>query len=343
MNLLILGGTKFLGYHVVKAALEMGHEVTTFNRGLTDKEAHTGVVQLYGDRDGGLDVLRSGRWDAVIDTCGYLPRLVRASAEELAERVGTYTFISSVSAYRDLSVPLVHERSAVQLLEDESTEDIPNHYGALKARCEQILESLMPGRVLTIRPGLIAGPKDPSDRFTYWAVRMARGGEMLAPGTGDSEVQFIDVRDLAQWTVAMTEAGRTGVFNAAGPGSRLTIRELLGRGREALGSHAAVTWVDEAFLAEQGVAGWSDMPVWLPAQGKNSEFKGILQVDCRKALEEGLTFRPLEETVRDTVSWHEEHRGAAELKAGLPAARERELLALWHTRPAGGQTGEANG
>ncbi|AEI44540.1 NAD-dependent epimerase/dehydratase family protein [Paenibacillus mucilaginosus] len=336
MKLLVLGGTRFVGYEVVLSALSRGHEVTTFNRGQTAKGVHSGVKELYGDRDGGLDVLRGGTWDAVIDTCGYLPRLVRASGQELADRVGVYTFISSISVYKDLSVPLNHEHSDVRELEDESIEDIPNHYGALKARCEQILEGLMPGRVLTVRPGLIVGPRDLSDRFTYWPVRISRGGEILCPGQGDSEVQFIDVRDLAEWTVAMTEARRTGVYNAAGPGVRLTMRELLERAREALGSSAVFTWCGESFLAEQGVRGWSDMPVWLPAEGELSEFRGMLQADYSKAVQAGLTFRPVEETVRDTVRYHG-HRGEGDAwKAGLSAARERELLALWH----GGKAGE---
>ncbi|WP_426447928.1 NAD-dependent epimerase/dehydratase family protein [Paenibacillus sp. S-38] len=343
MKLLVLGGTRFLGYYVVLEALKRGHEVTTFNRGKTDRGVHSRVKELYGDRDGGLHVLQSDEWDAVIDTCGYLPRLVRASARELADRVGQYTFISSISVYKDLSVPRSHEDSDVLELEDESIEDIPNHYGALKARCEQVLDGVMPGRVLTVRPGLIVGPKDPTDRFTYWPVRMSRGGEMLCPGRGDSEVQFIDVRDLAQWTVVMTEAKRTGVYNAAGPGVALTMREFLERGREALGSRAVFTWCDEAFLAEHEVRGWSDLPVWLPSGGQLSEYRGILQADYSKAMKAGLTFRTVEETVLDTVRFHGQRGDGAQWKAGLSAARETELLALWHGRMSGEQTAGGSG
>lgn len=332
MKLLILGGTVFLGYAIAEEAVARGHEVTIFTRGRTAADAPSGVRHLTGDRDGGLEPLMQDTWDAVIDTSGYVPRVVGAGAELLADRAGHYTFVSSASVYRDLSRPGANEEDAVLELEDASSEDVAAHYGALKARCEAVLEERLPGRVLTVRPGLIVGPRDASDRFTYWPSRIARGGEVLAPGPQAATVQIIDVRDLASWTLSMTEARRTGVFNAAGEPGRVTMEALLEQCRSALNPSAALTWADEGFLAGEGVGGWIEMPLWLPARGKSKDFTGLMQINVDKALEAGLVFRPLDATIRDTALWDSTRPIDIPRRAGLTPERESELLAAWHSK-----------
>lgn len=332
MNLLVLGGAVFLGRHLVDAALAAGHQVTLFNRGQHNADLFPQVEKLRGDRNGGLDALAGRRWDAVIDTCGYAPRLVHASAELLAGSVDHYTFISSISVYRDLDKAPVDESSAVGRLDDESVEEITgDSYGPLKALCEQAAEAAMPGRVLAVRPGLIVGPHDPSDRFTYWVWRVAQGGAALAPGRPQRRVELIDGRDLAGWILRMVEARRTGVYNASGPDYELTMGDMLEGCRRAAHSAVEFTWLSEEFLLANGVAPWSELPLWLP-----EEQNTVLAVDCSRAMAAGLVFRPLAETVQDTLSWLKAGRAPAggdlsqlELRAGLAPARETELLAVW--------------
>ncbi|WP_438447684.1 NAD-dependent epimerase/dehydratase family protein [Gorillibacterium sp. sgz5001074] len=329
MKLLILGGTVFLGYAIAEEAVARGHDVTIFTRGRSGSGAPAGVRALIGDRDGGLQALKQGEWDAVIDTSGYVPRVVRAGAELLADRIGHYTFISSASVYRDLSKPGTSEEDAVLELEDEATEDVAAHYGALKARCEAVLDERLPGRVLTVRPGLIVGPRDPTDRFTYWPSRIERGGQVLAPGPESAPVQIIDVRDLAAWIVSMTEARRTGVFNAAGEQGRVTMQALLEQCRSALNPSATLTWADEEFLAGRGVGAWKELPLWLPARGDTAAFTGLMQVNVDRALRTGLVFRPLEATIRDTAAWDAARPSDTVRRAGLMPEREAELLQAW--------------
>ncbi|KIL38771.1 epimerase [Gordoniibacillus kamchatkensis] len=330
MNILILGGTVFLGHHLVEEAVRRGHRVTMFTRGLTNSDAHPGVERLVGDRDGNLSALQGRRWDAVIDTSGYVPRLVGDAAELLKTSTGLYAFISSISVYRDLSRAGVDETADVLPLPHDHGEDVRAHYGALKAESEAAVRRLLPGRALVIRPGLIVGPNDPTDRFTYWPVRIARGGEVLAPGPREAQVQFIDVRDLAAWTLSMVEAGRTGVYNATGPAGRTSLQALLETCCCALGSDARLTWVDEAFLVSKGVGGWIEMPLWIPDSGEYKPFVGMMRVNIDRALDAGLTFRPLAQTVRDTLAWHTGRTEPVQLKAGLAPQREAELLAAWH-------------
>ena len=332
MRLLILGGTVFLGYALAEEAVARGHEVTIFSRGKSASGLLSNVKHLIGDRDGGLQALEQGTWDAVIDTSGYVPRLVKASAELLEGRVGQYTFISSVSVYRDLSRPGAAEEDAVLELEDEESEDVAAHYGALKARCEAVLAEQLPGRVLVIRPGLIVGPRDPTDRFTYWPSRIARGGDVLAPGPTAAPVQIIDVRDLASWILSMTEARRTGVFNAAGEPGRVTMQALLERSCSVLNPSARLVWADGDFLAGRGAGAWVELPLWLPASGETAAFTGMVQVRVDKALNAGLSFRPLEETIRDTAEWDAGRPADTPRKAGLAPEREAELLAAWYGR-----------
>lgn len=327
-TLLILGGTGFLGPHVVESALARGMQVTLFNRGKTNADLFPELEKLRGDRNGDLEALRGRTWDAVLDTSGYVPRVVRASAELLAPSVQHYVFISSISVYADASKAGTTEDDPVATIADETNEDVRQNYGALKALCERAAEQAMPGRVANIRPGLIVGPRDNSDRFTYWPVRVARGGEVLAPGTGQDPVQIIDVRDLAAWIVHVVEKRIAGVYNAVGPAQRMTMGEMLARTRDALGSAATFTWAAAAFLAQQGVQPWSHMPVWVPA---DSESGGLGAVNIERAVREGLRFRPLEDTAQATLAWFRTlpaERQAA-LRAGIPAEREAEVLAAW--------------
>ncbi|MBL8055402.1 MAG: NAD-dependent epimerase/dehydratase family protein [Anaerolineales bacterium] len=331
MKLLILGGTIFLGRQVAEAALARGHTVTLFNRGRRNPDLFPEVEKLRGDRDGGLDVLRGRRWDAVIDPSGYVPRLVRAAAELLAGAAEHYTFISSLSVYADNRQLGITESYPVGRLADESVEQITAEtYGPLKALCEQAAEAALPGRVLTVRAGLIVGPHDPTDRFTYWPARVARGGEVLAPGRPDYRVQFVDVRDLAGWIVRAVEARVTGVFNATGPEGVLTLGELLAASQAISGADTRLTWAAEPFLLEQKVVPWSELPLWIP--DSDPDAAGFSAFDCGKALAAGLTFRPLAETVRDTLTWAAARPAEHAWRAGLPAEREAELLRLWHAQ-----------
>jgi nucleoside-diphosphate-sugar epimerase len=320
VRLLLLGGPKFLGRAVTAAALERGHDLTFFNRGTTSPDLFPEVERITGDRNGDLAALRERTWDAVVDTSGYLPRVVHASAEALADS-GLYCFVSSVSVYADFSRP-VNEESPVAELGDLSEDAVTNEsYGALKALCEQAVVDVFGNRALIVRPGLIAGPHDPTGRFTYWPHRIARGGEVLAPAPPEAPVQSIDVRDLGAWILSMCERRIAGVYNATHPG--FTWRELFDACGAVSGVDADVTWVSPEFLVEQGVGEWMELPLWLvdPALAFAD------RVDVRRAVESGLVFRPLDETVR----------GALELApttdaAGLMPEREAALLAEWRGR-----------
>jgi 2'-hydroxyisoflavone reductase len=332
VRLLILGGTVFVGRLLVEVALERGHQVTLFNRGQHNPELFPEVEKLRGDRDGDLTALEGREWDAVIDPSGYVPRIVRASAELLASKVRHYTFISTISVYDHPVVPGSDESGRLATIEDESVEEVTGEtYGALKVLCEQVVREIYPGNALIVRPGLVAGPHDPTDRFTYWPVRVARGGEVLAPGEPDQPVQFIDVRDLAGWMVEMVEQTRTGTYNATGPDYPLTLERLLETCRNVTGSDASFTWLSESFLLEQGVAPFTDLPLWLPA-----EAQPMSTTDCRKAIAAGLRFRPLAETVRDTLAWAEERVQPDRSRAGISPERERELLDAWRASESGG-------
>jgi 2'-hydroxyisoflavone reductase len=324
MDLLILGGTRFLGRYLVEAALGGDHRVTLFNRGLSEPDLFPEVETIKGDRDGDLSALRGRRWDAVIDTCGYVPRVVRASAGLLADAVDHYTFVSSISVYPDNMGPGADEGAPVEELEDPTVEEITGEtYGGLKALCERAAEEEMPGRILNVRPGLISGPHDPTDRFTYWPRRVAAGGEVLAPDRPELRVQFIDVRDLAGWMVKMSAEQQTGTYNATGPAYELRMGKLLEE-CEAVGGDAKIVWVSEEFLEENGVEPFTELPLWVPR-----EYAGMLAVDCGKAIAAGLTFRPVSETIRDVLEW-DSRRAEADLAAGLKPERERELLSAWH-------------
>ncbi len=332
LRLLILGGTGFLGPHVVEAALASGHEMTLFNRGRTNPELFPDLEKLRGDRDDDLDALRGRTWDAVIDTSGYVPRHVRGPAELHAPAVKRYVFVSTCSVYADLGRLPIDESSRLGTLDDPTVERVDGGtYGPLKALCEQAAEAAMPGRVSVVRPGLIVGPRDDSDRFGYWPLRVSAGGEVLAPGNPSYEVQFTDVRDLAAFIVHLIEAGHTGPFNADGPQRPLPMRELLEVCRRVSGSDARFTWVDERFLSEQGVRPWTDLPAWFPPPDGQDQ---VPPVSSAKALRLGLRFRPVDDTVAATLSY-ERSRPPREAppRFGLSREREAEVLSAWRSRP----------
>lgn len=337
MKLLILGGTRFLGRFLTETALKKGHEVTLFNRGKENPGLFPEVETLIGDRNGDLTALEGRTWDAVIDTCGFVPWAVRESAGLLAEAAGHYTFISSASVYDELENPGIDENHPVSLLPLEEAEEMTKgtagpiyneYYGELKFLCEKEVEGAFPGRCLNVRAGLIVGPYDYSDRFNYWVGRMAKGGDVLAPGRRDKGIQFIDVRDLAEWIVAMVEKNASGTFNATGPETRLTMEQFLQECQAVAGSGAELVWADEAFLLANSVQWWSEMPLWVPDREK---MEGFLALDITKALHAGLTFRPLKETLRDTLAW-ERGRTDEGRKAGLDSAKERAVLDMWKER-----------
>lgn len=378
-RILILGGTGFLGPKTVEVALARGHEVTIFNRGKREKFLpfeFEGVEHLYGNRDPllpaddergpdqqllrpeatpkGLEQLRGRSWDAVIDNSGYFPRMVRASAELLAPNVKQYIFISSISAYAKNDRPGADETAELATIADPTVETMGpsfENYGALKALCEKAVEGAFPGRAAIVRPGYIVGPGDPSDRFTYWPVRIARGGEVLAPGAPDDPVEWIDVRDLAAWLVKLVEDGTTGTFNAVGPERPGRWGEVLEACVAASPAPATLTWVPDEWLVKNGQGGAEGFPIWAPPTGETAGFHLWSNERARRA---GLTFRPVDDTIRAILAWYpreverrvrvtrELEEGAKAkgseppklpdpraLKAGPPAEREAELLAKW--------------
>lgn len=292
MRVLILGGTIFLGRHLVDAALDGGHDVTLFHRGQHPSHRQADVEELLGDRDGGLGILRGRRWDVAIDTSGYQPRLVAASCELLAPAVDHLTFVSSVSVYADLSPGVDEARPVHEPLQEGS---VTEQYGQLKVGCEQAAEKALPGRVLHERSGLIVGPNDRLERLTYWVRTIAQGGEVIAPAPAEQPVQLIDVRDLAAWTLLMAERRTTGVVNAVGERGALTLGSLLDRCRVVTGSDATLTWVDGAVLERQGVQPWTELPLWLP---DHLGLTGMLDTDHTRARALGLVPRPVDDTIR---------------------------------------------
>ncbi len=324
MKILILGGTLFLGRHITEAALARGHQVSLFNRGRCNPDLFPTVEKLIGDRDGDLSALHQRKFDAVIDTSGYRPEQMQAVAAALGDAVPHYTFISSISVYRTFAPGCRFNEEAPLLEGDEG-------YGALKARSEASIEAAYPGKVAHVRPGLIVGPHDPTDRFTYWPRRIFQGGDVLAPGSPERPVQLIDVRDLAEWCVHLTEQRSVGRFNVAGPETNLTMAQLLAECIAVTAGNARLHWVADVDLLAEEVQPWSELPLWIPAA--DASFGGMLLADSRRALAAGLRIRALADTIRATRDWE---RNDANAQAPSPsrvttlsAEREQALLAKY--------------
>ncbi|MBX3375753.1 MAG: NAD-dependent epimerase/dehydratase family protein [Phycisphaeraceae bacterium] len=360
-SILILGGTGFLGPACSEAALARGHKVTLFNRGRSESmrkdrgrpSAVPAEVEevLIGNRDPdktadewkkpeerdanspkGLSQLEGRKWDAVIDTSGYWPRIVKASAELLAPNVGQYVFISTISVYKDNSKPNMAEDGELNTLSDPKTEDFGaqfENYGAGKAACEAAAEAAMPGRVTNIRPGFIVGPRDTSRRFLYWPIRARRGGEVLLPGAPDDPIQIIDVRDLAEWIVLCIERKTTGVFNATGPDKELSVRAMIEGCKRGVGGKAATyTWADASFLEREGVRP-GELPLWAAPTGETAGFHRI-NIDAAKRA--GLTFRSVEDTARATIEWFDSLPADVQVQVSqtpMTPEREDKILQAW--------------
>lgn len=322
----MIGGTQFVGRAFVEIALSAGHRVTLFNRGTTNPDLFGEAEKLRGDRDGDLGVLGSRSWDAVADFCGYVPRVVRKSAEFLSEAVGLYLFISSISVYADFSKPGLHEDSPLGMLEDANVEEVNGEtYGPLKALCERVVQEIYGSRSIVLRPGLVAGPNDPTDRFTYWPYRIQRGGDVAVPEPLDRQVQLIDVRDLGAWALRLIESRSSGVYNATGPKHPLTMGALLEECRLLTGSDARIHALSGDFLIEAGVQPWGEMPLWIGTD----DMAGVLEVDVSRSTEAGLDFRPLAETVGDTLDWMATRPSDYQWQAGLAVEKEERILEEW--------------
>jgi 2'-hydroxyisoflavone reductase len=344
LRILILGGTQFLGVHITERAIARGHTVTLFNRGRTHADLFPKIEKLQGDRDDKLDALKGRSWDAVVDDSGYVPRHVKLSAQLLAPVVRQYLFVSSISAYATFS-RANDEGSPLGKLADQSIEKVNGDtYGPLKALCEKTAESLLPGRLTVIRPGYVVGPNDHTDRFTYWPARAARGGEMLVAGTPDDAIQFIDVRDLARFTIEALERRHFGTFNLVTPPGKFTMGQLISACVASAAEQAhprpapAPTWVPAEFITRHDATLLDEFPIWVPATGDSA---GFAKISDARALHAGLHITPLEQTVHDTLAWHLSRPEAerAQLKAGLPPQREQAMLAAWHQS----RTGQAAG
>jgi nucleoside-diphosphate-sugar epimerase len=337
LRILILGGTGFIGPHQVRYAVARGHKVTVFNRGRRQADLPKEVEHLQGDRNGQLDSLKGKKWDVVIDNPTTLPKWVRDAGQVLKGNTGQYIFISTISTYDGYPKPGMDETSALLQYKGadafaEPVESARQQYGQLKVLSEKEAETWFPGKTTVIRPGLIVGPGDETDRFSYWPVRIDRGGEVLAPGDGTDPVQVIDVRDLTEWTIRMAEQGDLGIYNATGPRRPMSMAEqLYGIRAVTPGSNdVSFTWVPSDFLAEQKVRGWSDMPTWVPKREGND---GWSRVSIERAVAKGLTFRPLAVTARDTIDWFKTLPAErTPMRSGLAPEREKAVLEAWHAK-----------
>lgn len=333
MRLLILGGTRFLGRHVVEQALARGHRVTVFTRGR--RASPPGAEALAGDRDPriapGLAALETGEWDAVIDTSGYVPRIVEASARLLAPRVRRYVFVSSLSVIATTDRPGLDERAPVAVLDDPASEDVPKHYGALKAACENVVAAVYRDRATSVRPGLIVGPLDDTDRFGYWPARFVhprllgdRPHRAVVPAPPERPLQFIDARDLAQWMIDLAERDVGGTFNACSPARQWTFENLVGACRETADAPPEAAWIDDQTLLRYHVEPWTGLPLWIPRSDADSA--GFMEIDCSRAAAAGLRTRPLADTVADTAAWLSSRDQEDAWKHVLTDARERQIL-----------------
>jgi 2'-hydroxyisoflavone reductase len=330
LSVLILGGTKFLGPHTVDALRAKGHAVTLFNRGKTNPGLFPDLEKLQGDRKNDLKALENRQWDAVIDTSAYVPADVTRSAKLLANNVGQYLLISTESVYASFATPGMDETASLATVKDPNTDVINEEtYGGLKALCEKAAEAELPLRTTVLRPGLIVGPLDQTGRFTYWPVRVAKGGEVLAPGAKTHPTQFVDVRDVANFIVRCLEQQFFGIYNVDAAANSLTMGAVMNACKVVSGSDATFTWVGHKFLDEQKVSPWGDMPAWIPPV---DDYRGFGQISVAKAIAAGLQLRPLELTVRDTLEWYRSQpvEMQSKLAVGISAEREAQVLKAWH-------------
>jgi len=338
MKVLILGGTRFLGRALVEYGLKRGHEITLFNRG-TNKVDFSEVEQLIGDRDGDVSRLKNRNWDIVMDTCGFVPQQIKKVATVLGDNIQHYSYISSISAYKDW-IPLnINEDYHLQTLSrdqltavEEGIASPYEHYGSLKVLCEAEAEKHWPGRVLQVRAGQLVGPWDYTDRLPYWVQRAAQGGKVLVPGRPERPVQLIDIKDIAKWVFDMAEGRKAGTFNVTGPNDKFTMEQLLNTCKAFTNSDSELVWANEQFLIEHNVQPWTEMPLWIPEdfplEGETKPWKGSFSINIENAITEGLTFRPLEETIFEVYEWLQA-RPKTSLKAGISRKREQELLDAW--------------
>ena len=332
LRILVLGGTGFIGPHVVQHALDRGHDITLFNRGRTNTDMFPGVKKLVGDRDNGLAALEKGEWDVVLDNSGYVPRHVKDSANLLKDRVGRYLFTSSVSAY-DFSNPRLpmtpagtgNPGSPLAVLSEPGSEDVGKHYGALKAVAEKYVEEIYRERATIVRPTYVAGPGDRTQRFTWWVERINRGGDIIVPGNADGSFAIIDVRDLAEFYITLLEADQSGIFNASGPAGVMTFAGMLNGIRATTNSPVSFHRIDESFLQEQGVDG-RELPMW--NAGERGE---IIPFENQSSIDVGLRFRTLAKTARDTHAWYQTLSSEQQMfnRAGLAPEKEQKVLTAW--------------
>jgi 2'-hydroxyisoflavone reductase len=330
-TLLILGGTGFIGPHLTELALARGWKVTHFNRGKREPDGVPGVETLIGDRKGQLDSLKVRTWDAVIDDTGYIPKFCRMSADLLAPNTGYCLFVSSISAYASFEKPN-DIGSPTGVLANKEQEEITNEtYGPMKALCEQYVRDAYGSRSSIVRPGYIVGPLDGSDRFTYWPVRFAKGGDMMVPGKPADPIQIVDVRDLVAFMLGLVERRVDGYFNAVTAPGAISMGDLMETSRNVTGADTRLTWVDEDFLVANLKPEEINFPPWSPMKGAEA---GASLTGMKASADEGLKARPLEETVRDTLAWHETRPAErkAQLRAGLTPEKEAEILAAWRAR-----------
>jgi 2'-hydroxyisoflavone reductase len=325
MQILIIGGTIFLGRHIVEASLDRGHRVTLFNRGQHGTDLFPEVEKLRGDRNSDLSTLRGRTFDCVIDVCGYTPQQMQLIAEALGANVPHYIFVSSISAYGSRPPNETYDEAAALAVGDKG-------YGEEKARSEDAISAAYPNRVAIVRPGLIVGPHDPTGRFIYWPTRIARGGDVLAPGRAQRAIQWIDVRDLASWIVHLAENKTVGAFNAITPAMKYAMADLLDACLRIANVKAKLNWIDDTALFNANVAPWTELPLWIPEDEPDAG--GLMLAKADRAFKAGLTFRSIDDTVSDTLAWAQslpENHPALGAEKTLSAAREADLLRQFNT------------
>jgi len=329
MKILIIGGTRFLGRALTEAIVDQGHELTLFHRGQSNPDYRSEVPRILGDRETDIEKLAGHQWDVVIDTCGYFPRIVQISADYLKDKVNKYVFISSISAYKSTDEIGITEAAELDRMDDPTLEEITGEsYGPLKVLCEEVVQEQYGENAIIIRPGLIIGPHDPTNRFTYWVNRMRGEGPVLAPGDGTFPVQVIDARDIADFILTLLDNDETGTFNVVGPDQPMPLNEVLSVIADAVNNHPDITWIENEWLLDHDVTPWMEMPLWIP----NDEGAALMQVNIDHAKNKGMTFRPLSQTIKDLADWYDSISGDnQEWGAGMSSDKEKELLKTYQS------------